>query len=441
MIPLFALLALAGLMHAARSFALGPGQPGGTSLAFGFLLLAAYFSGKVFNRLGLPRLTGYIVAGIVVGPRVLGLVEQAMTDRLKLVGGVATAIIALQAGAELNLRAVRPLFRVVRRISIFAVMGTMVVLTFTLLAMRPMIPFLGALPIEHAAAVAASIGVALSAQSPAVVMAMIGELRSEGVLTRTILTLVVVADLAVIISYGVASSAATAMIGGNVDLVVTVGGIAWEVLGSIGVGVFIGFILGQFLIRVRRGIGLFAIMVCVVVAEIGHAVQLDPLIIALAAGIFLENASRADARTLLHSFESASLPVYLVFFALAGAKLDLGTLLTLAVPVAIIVVVRATSFFLGSRLATTGPGVDPVVRKMAWLGLVPQAGLALALAELVRRTFPAFGDAAYALVVGVVATNEMIAPIVLRIALIRSGEANRRAAVEVGAHGPATGPR
>jgi Kef-type K+ transport system membrane component KefB len=433
MIAFFALLALAGLMRAATSFALGADHPGSTELAFGFVLLAAYFSGKIFHKLGLPKLTGYIAAGIVIGPKMLAMIEPASISQLKLVGGVATAIIALQAGAELNLREVQPLFRVVRRISLFAVMGTMLVITLTLLAIRPMIPFLHALPLEPAIAVAASLGVALSAQSPAVVIALIGELGSEGVLTRTILTLVVVADLAVIISYGIASSVATAVIGGGVDLAATIGGIAWEVLGSIGVGIFIGFVLGQFLLRVGRGVGLFAVMVCFVVAEVGHAVHLDPLIIALSAGIFLENASRADAKKLLDGFESASLPVYLVFFALAGAKLDLAALLALAIPVSVIVVVRATSFFVGCRIATTGD-VDPVVRRFAWLGLVPQAGLALALAELIRRTFPGFGDAAFALVVGVVATNELIAPIVLRVAILRSGEAGRRARVEVGSH-------
>ena len=432
MIPLLLLLAVGGMMQAARSFTTDLGAAG-TELAFGYLLLASYFTGKIFNKVGLPKLTGYLAAGIVVGPNALALVEKSMTSQLKLVGGVATAILALQAGAELNLKAVKPLLKVVRRISLFAILGTMMVLTGTLVAMRPMVPFLAALPVEHAAAVSASIAIALTAQSPAVVMALIAETRAEGILQRTILTLVIVADLAVIISYGVASAAATAVIGGNVDLTRAIGGIAWEVFGSMGVGVFIGFILGLYVLHIGRGMGLFAIMICLIIAEVGHAVHLDPLIIALAAGIWVENASRADAKQLLHHFESASLPVYLVFFALAGAKLNLVALIGLAAPVAILVFTRGTSFFLGTRIATSGPDVDPVVRRMAWLGLVPQAGLALALAELVRRTFPAFGDDAFALVVGVVATNELIAPIMLRIALLRSGEAGRRPAHEVGA--------
>ena len=269
--------------------------------------------------------------------------------------------------------------------------------------------------------------VALAAQSPAVVMAMIGETGAEGVLTRTILTSVVVADLVVIIGFGVATSLATAVIGGQLDLETTVGGLAWEVFGSIGVGLFIGLVLGGFVRFIGRGVGLFAVMLCLMIAEIGRAVHLDPLVVALTAGLWLENGSRADARALLAGFEAASLPVYLVFFALAGVKLDLVALWQVAVPVAVLVVVRATGFFVGARLATRGPTVEPVVRRLAWLGLVPQAGLALALAELIRRTFPAIGDAAFALVVGVVATNELVAPVILRVALLKSGEAGKRA--------------
>jgi hypothetical protein len=314
----------------------------------------------------------------------------------------------------------------VARITIFAVFGTMIVLTGTLVLLRPIIPFLRELPFDHAVAVATCMGIALSAQSPAVVMALIAETRAEGQLTRMILALVVVADLAIIVSYGIASSAATSVINGNVDIYQAVGGIGWEVFGSIGIGIFVGFALGMFLTYINQGVGLFTIMMCLVVAEVGNALHLDPLIILLTGGLWLENVSRADARQLVHKFAQASLPFYLVFFALAGAKLDLLALYTLVLPVGVIVATRASSFFVMGKIATRGPDVPPIIKKTAWLGLLPQAGLALALAELVRRTFPQFGDAVFALVVGVVATNELIAPVLLRVAMLRSGEAGRR---------------
>jgi len=425
-IPILLLLAIGGLMHAAGTFAPNSATLAGPELAFGFLLLCAYFNGKLVNRFGLPKLTGYILAGIIVGPNVLGLVEKGMTKELKMVGDAATAILALQAGSELDFPQIRPLLRTVRAMTMYAVFGSMITLTGLLVLMRPLVPFLGALEISSAVAVAAAIAVSLSAQSPAVVMAMIGELRSDGPVTRTMLAMVVMADLAVIITYGVLSSVATALVRGQADVGAAIGGIAWEVGGSFGIGLFIGVALDRFLVYVARGAGLFTIMICFVMAEVGNAVHLDPLIIMLTAGIFVRNFSRADTHTLVEGLESASLPVYLVFFALAGAKLDLGKLITVIVPVMLIVVTRASSFFIGSKIACARSNPEPAVRRYAWFGLLPQAGLALALAELVRRTFPEFGDAAFALVVGVVATNEMIAPVILRIVMLRTGEAGKR---------------
>jgi Kef-type K+ transport system membrane component KefB len=245
MIPLLVLAALGGLMQAARSFAPGTFQAGGTELAFGFLLLTAYFTGKLVSRVGLPKLTGYIGSGIIVGPYVLELVDKNMTGQLKLVSGITTAILALTAGAELNLKKIRPMMAVIRRVTVFAVFGTMAALTLTLIAIRPLVPFLDTLPLAHAAVVAMTLAVALSAQSPAVVMAMIGETRADGVLTKVMLALVIVADLAVIIMYGVASSIATAVIGGDVNVGAAIGRIAWEMFGSLGVGIFVGAILGR----------------------------------------------------------------------------------------------------------------------------------------------------------------------------------------------------
>jgi Kef-type K+ transport system membrane component KefB len=423
-IPVLLLLALGGLMHLTGT--LTSAGAAGPELAFGYLLLSAYFNGKLVNRFGLPKLTGYILAGIVVGPHVLKFVQPDMIKQLKVVGDTATAILALQAGSEMDIPAIRPHFRVIRSLAFWAVFGTMLVLTGVLMGIRSMIPFLDAFPTTTALAVAGSLGIAMSAQSPAVVMALIGETKADGVVTRTILAMVVLADLAVIITYGIVSSFAAATVSGHADIADAVSTISWEVFGSLAVGAIVGLAIVRFLKSVGQGLGLFTIMVSFVMAEVGNAAHLDPLIILLTAGILVRNRAQEQAHVLVDGLDGGSLPVYLVFFALAGAKLELATLVDLAAPVAIIVSSRATSFFIGSKIGTARAGADPLVRKFAWMGLLPQAGLALALAQLVHDTFPSFGDKAFALIVGVVATNEMIAPIMLRIALLRSGEAGKR---------------
>jgi len=172
-----------------------------------------------------------------------------------------------------------------------------------------------------------------------------------------------------------------------------------------------------------------------IVAEIGARVHLDPLIVLLASGIWLRNFSRADASDLLHGFESAQLPVFLVFFALAGSKLDIYALAGSIVVVAVIAVTRASSFYFGAKLACKVTGASDVVKKYAWFGLVPQAGLALALALVLQKTFPSFGNQAAVILFGVVGFNEAVAPIILRAMLMRSGEAGKKQGVDFAAGG------
>jgi predicted Kef-type K+ transport protein len=171
---------------------------------------------------------------------------------------------------------------------------------------------------------------------------------------------------------------------------------------------------------------MFALMICVVVAEVGGRVHLDPLVVMLAAGIWLQNFSRANAHDLLHSFEAAQLPVFLVWFALAGIKLDLQQLWIAIVPVLIIVAARAGAFYVGAKVATIGVP-EPSIARYAWVGLLPQAGLSLALIVLLQKTFPTFGGAAAVIVLSVLGVNQLLAPVLLRRALLRSGEAGQKA--------------
>lgn len=433
MIPLLLLIAVTGIMHAARSFTTDV-SVAGTELAFGFLLLASFFTAKIVSRLGLPKLTGYILAGVLSGPYALGLVTAEMGVSLKVVSSTATAVIALEAGSELELRAVRAILPTLRGITVYAVVGSMFALAAALFLLRPALPAVfGGLDATQSLAVCLAIGVALSAQSPAVVMAMLAETRAEGPLSRVMLASVVVADFTVIVLFSMVLAVTGALLGGPIDVAGTALEVAWELLGSMAFGVLVGMLIGQYLRSVASGAALFVLMICVVVAEIGGRVHLDPLIVMLAAGVWLRNGSRADASTLLRNLQGAQLPVFLVFFALAGGKLDLATLWASLVPVFVLVLIRAGTFYLGARFACRRAGADPIVTRYAWFGLVPQAGLALALALVLRNTFPSFGNGAAVILFGVVGFNECVAPVILRVMLVRSGEAGKKQGVDFAA--------
>ena len=190
-------------------------------------------------------------------------------------------------------------------------------------------------------------------------------------------------------------------------------------------GLFIGGLLGVFLRHVRRGAALFTVMVCVVVAEIGARISLDPLIVMLAAGVWLENGSKADAHHLLRDFEAAQLPVFLVFFALAGAHIDLDSLYASLIP--ILVLVGDARGQLLHRL----PGRDRLDRhgadgQAAGVARPHPAGRPRARArahhpEVVRVR--AAGDRALA---RRRRDQRAARPVILRTVLVRTGEAGKR---------------
>jgi Kef-type K+ transport system membrane component KefB len=424
---LLLVLILAGLMQAARSFApdtaIGGGAAG-TALACGYLLLSAFLMGSIFKSLRLPRLTGYLATGIVVGPNVLNLVSQPMVSNLQIFNGVAIALIALTAGVELDLRMMKPLLRSIRWLSAVAVCGTIVLITAAALLLQHQLPFLQGLTKIQVVAVCAVLGVTMVAQSPAVVVALQSEMASDGPLTRTVLGVVVMSDLLVIVLFAIVSSIAKSLLGSETDALHTAAVLAWEIFGSIIIGVLVGIVISIYLRYVKVSAALFLVAAAFLLAEVGQRIDLDPLLLALAAGVFTRNLTAQGAR-LQSEIEISSLPVYVVFFAVTGATIHIQQLLIVGLPALALVLTRAAGFIGLGRVATSLAKATENVRNYIGFGLIPQAGLALALALLFVKTFPAIGEGASALVFGAVAINEMVAPILYRFALVRTGEAGQ----------------
>lgn len=425
---------LFGLMRAIRTFAEASPSSIGVSVALGYLLLTGFFVGRIFASIGLPKLTGYLVTGLVVGPAALGLVDNAMVESLTIVNGMAVALIALTAGLELEFGAMRPLFRTIRWITLIGILGTAVLLALAVLAMKEHLPFLAGMGTTESLVIAAVLAVVMVAQSPAVVVALKNEMLADGPVSRTALGVVVIADLVVILLFALVSSVAKSVLGSGSDLWATVGALVWELLGSLVVGGVLGYVLAFYMRRVRAGASLFVLTLVFIMAEVGRRLHFDPLLVALSAGIVVRNLTTAGDKVHV-TIEETSLPVYVLFFTVAGTSLHLDVLATVGFPAAVFVLVRGCGLLVGSRIGARLAGASPEVQKFAGFGLLPQAGLALALSMLFAKTFPEFGEAAGALTLSVVALNEILAPVAFRIALVRSGEAGKRAATPSGASG------
>ncbi len=430
--PLLLLIVVAVLMGSARSF-LGPGaspaSDSGTALAFGFLVLAAVQSGEIAARMRLPRLTGYLLCGLACGPSATGLLTAPMISGLKLVSSVAVGLIALSAGCELDLKHLRPRLRSVVAISGVSLLLGLVVVTGLVVAMGAWLPFLRDLTSPQRWVVAFNLGVLIASLSPSVVLALLTESGAEGPVSETGLGVVVFSDIAVIVLFGIGSSAAQQVFGGAHDGMSPVTKLVIELFGSVVVGAFVAVAIRLWVRRVQRGLVLFILAVCVVAAEVGSRLHLDPLLINLAAGLILQNVLRVSGEEIAHSLEPASLPIFAVFFALAGAGLDLAVVRTLWVAALVFAAARAAALSAGALAGARIANAEPVVRRWIPFALIPQAGVSVGLAELLARHFPAWGGGARALVLAVVTINLIVGPVLLRMALLRSGEVGRKDAV------------
>jgi len=419
------------LMGSARAFAPTANAPGttGVALGFGFLVLAAIQAGNTFAAIGLPRLTGYLLTGLLCGPDVLDYVTAPMNGRLDLVNGVAVGLIALSAGSEINIAKLKPRLRAILLVSSVALSLTILLTATLCLALSSRLPFFAGMVTSQRVTAAITLGVVFASLSPAVALAILSETGSAGPVSEMVLGVVVLADIAIIVLFALVHALATSVFGASgADDIHPAFQLFIELFGSMLVGALMALAIEQFITRVGSQVSLVVVALCLVSAEVGRRLHLDVLIICLSAGLVLENALGISGEVVHREIAPATLPIFAVFFALAGAKLHLHDLATLWPYALAIFALRAVSLAGGARIGTNLAQSEPSVRKWLSLGLVPQAGVSVGLAQLLAAHFPSWGGQARALILAVITVNELVGPVLLRFALIRSGEAGKREA-------------
>ena len=415
---LFALGLMAALFHRVTA-----GAPLGAraTLALGLLLLAAHVSGDFATRARLPRLTGYLVVGFVMGPW-LGLVRREEADALRFIQDAALALIALAAGSELTLDAVRRGRAGLARLAIGAVVFPVVAVTLIVASVSPWFPLTVHQPLGDGITVALVLGTLAAASSPAVTMAMIDELDARGPFARALLSVTIVQDVAVVILFALVLAAGTVLTSTGAVRIAVAGIALLDLAGSLAVGALLGFVLGRYQRLVQRDTALFLVAAAFVAVVVARLAGLETIIIALAAGVCLQNVMPVEGARVRRELQRGAVFVSMVFFALAGAGLRLGVLADLWPWVLLLAGLRIVSVRYGLLWAGRHAGVTPELARDGWLGLISQAGMALGLAQLARRAFPEWGVSLETLIVAMIGVHEVAGPICFRAALVRAGE-------------------
>lgn len=396
-----------------------------TALALGFALVAAPLAGALFDRFKLPRVSGYLAFGLICGPYVANIITRPMARELRLVNGIAVALIAFVAGLEMNFTRLRPQLRTIAGLA-GVTLGVMYVAFITLLwLLWPWLPIAPEATGSARLAISALLATLLVSFSPTVTIAVIADVRARGPLSELVVALVVLADLALIFAFTITVQFARFVFGAEgAEQVGIVVRLVWEIIGSFAFGAAVGAAFALYLRHIGRELTLVLLGVCLVLSEIAVRLHFEPLLAALAAGLVVENIAAPSGDALREAVERGATPVLVVFFAAAGASLALDALASVGVLAFGLAAIRlgliAGGTSLGRRLTGAGPPAE-----LAWMGLVSQAGVTLGLTVLIVREFPDWGQPIQTLVVALTALHVLVGPIVFKAALERAGEVGR----------------
>jgi len=418
-------LAAAGLLLAIM-FALGAlplGDPSGVHersvLAGGFILLFGYYVGTLVGRLGVPQLTGYLLAGIVAGPYVLGLYDLEVVRRLRIFDELALCLIAFTAGGELRIEALRARARTIVWLVPIVVAVAFGAVAAGLWLAYPWVAGYAEGAAGHKMSVVLVLALIAVTTSPACTVAVIVESRARGGLTDVMLGAVVLADIAAILLFPFVLDAASG--GGGVGGVSTVF-VLLESVGSLVIGAGFGRLAIWYLRNIGAEYTLFVMVLAILITSTSRALHLHALMVAIAAGFVVENFSAEGVR-FIRGLERLSLPTYLIFFSITGAALELDAFFTIW-PVALALAgLRAAAILLSTQVAGTITREGGAYRRWVWTAFVAQAGVSLGFAALFERALPEVGVLVRNLIVGTVIVSTLAGPVLLKIGLERTGQA------------------
>ena len=396
-------------------------------LAIGIIIVIGFFGGLAAERLKFPRITGYILIGILLSPSVLNVISGTTIGNLGIITDVALGVIAFLVGGGLHLESVRKLGRSIAWITPLQSLGAWFLVTLVLAFLFPRI-----LSIPNATfydtyfPMAFIIGAVSCATAPAAIVAIINQYRAKGPFTTTLLAVVALDDAIAVIAFAIAVGVCQPLVSG-------VGGVSFyqmfgvpflQVAQSIGIGAAFGFALIYIGRLVRTRALLLVAVFGMIMACIGvtNLLGISLILANLTAGFIVVNRLKGTGMFL--ALEEIEDVIFAMFFVLAGLHFDLGVMKTAGILAGLIVLARCFGKYFGTRAGATISHSSDAVKRYLGLALLPKAGVTLGLILLAERAFPTFGGIMMNAVLASVIINELIAPPLAKYAISKAGEAH-----------------
>jgi len=380
----------------------------------GLILLLGFAGGKIIQIIKMPAVTGYVLAGILLGVSALNIIPQSMIHTLRFIEVLGLSLVALIIGGDLQWKKLKDLGKsvfVITAVQVTGAFATVSIITGGVLHLPWSIAFI--------------LGAISSATAPAATVAVIHEYRARGPLTDTLMAIVALDDALCIILFSVVMGGVSFMLGAEAvsfkHLLIPL----WDIAGSCILGSILGIVTIAIMrwVRDRHDLVIVVVGLAFLFGEIAEYFHMSALLTNMVFGFVLVNFS-SNPRIFSYLVD-IELPIFICFFTIAGAGLNLGVLFENWIPAIVFIVARGVGKVLGVYAGGVMVNAPKAIKKYLGFAMLPQAGVAIALVLAVQVEMPDIARLITALVLAAVAANEVIGPLGTKFALVKAGETNR----------------
>ena len=409
-------------------------------LSIAIALLAGLLMTRVIKPLGLPAVTGYLIAGVLIGPfclgalgRLLGIEGLGFTtaeylEKFGVISDVALGFIAFSIGNEFRLKQLK---QIGKQATIIAFAQALTATIFVDIALCGLSLILGndAFPMS----VAVTLGAVATATAPAATLMVVRQYKAKGKLTDILLPIVALDDAIGLIVFAVSFGIAKGMVSGKVDVFSIIVDPLIEIVVSLALGALMGWLFSEmekhFHSRSKRlSVSVMFVVLTVAITmlkfEIGPVkIGFSTLLTCMMLGTIFCNVCESSEE-LMERVDRWTTPLFILFFVISGAELELGVFANLAIVGAGVVYIlfRSLGKYVGAYASARAAGCDSNIVKYLGITLLPQAGVALGMSVTAMQLGTTEGSIVRNIILFSVLIYELVGPMLTKIVLIKAGE-------------------
>jgi len=383
-------------------------------LYISIVLLSGLLVAKLVSYVKLPDVTGYLVAGLIIGPGISKLIPQNAVTSMGIISEAALGIIAFSIGSEFSFRHLKKLGSKLITLTVIQALGAYIAVAL------PMILIFG-----RSVSFSLILAAIAVATAPAATVMVVKQYKAKGPLVNVLLPLVAIDDAIGIIIFGITATTVQSLVhsGGGNSLLAAIALPVWEILLAGLLGLASGLLLSYLLPRARDDEQRLTMILAFIFLDVALAniFNVSSLLLCMTTGAVITNMMKKSEKffALVDRF---SPPIYVAFFTISGASLDIEILKKVGLIGIGYVVFRSIGKILGAFFGAKALHMPETIQKYLGMTLLPQAGVAIGFSIVAQNVLPEYGAAIRTIVLGATFIYELVGPVLAKIALLKAGE-------------------